>query len=140
MLGEDSAPEDDPSRADPERSLFRREALENLLSGQQRQGELLRISPDWIRWTYWILVAFFLLSLLFLLLGRVSEFAEGPAVVTIEGRIELTAMTAGTVTSVEVQTGQPVISGQPLVRFYVAQEDADLDRIRREFELQLVTT
>jgi len=118
--------------------VFRREALEHQLQGHRREGEPLRISPAWTRWVYWLLLAVFAAGLLFALLGRLYEYAEGPAVVRVEGRAELTALAAGTVTAVQVQPGQGVDAGQVLMRFYDAQEGAELERIGREFELQLV--
>ncbi|MGH9869342.1 MAG: efflux RND transporter periplasmic adaptor subunit [Candidatus Polarisedimenticolia bacterium] len=124
---------------EPYLDVFRREALENLVQGRQRQGEPLRISPAWTGWTYWVLVAFFVIAVLFLLVGRIGEYAEGPAVVKIEGRREITAVTGGTVTSVDVQPGETVGAGQPMVRLYDRQESAELERTRREFELLLVS-
>jgi membrane fusion protein, multidrug efflux system len=113
---------------EPYPELFRREALENLVQGHQRQGEPLWISPAWTRWTYWVLIAFFVIAGFFLLVGRVGEYAEGPAVVKIEGRTEITAMTGGTVTSVDVQTGETVGAGQPMVRLYDPQAEAGLEQ------------
>ncbi len=118
--------------------LFRAEALQSLLDGPARHGELLRISPAWTRWTYDLLVVVFVAAVLFSLFARVSEYAEGPAVVRIEGRVDLSAATGGTVTEVDVEPGTPVDAGRVLVRFYHAQEGAELDRIVEEFELQLV--
>jgi multidrug efflux pump subunit AcrA (membrane-fusion protein) len=129
---------DSPGPREQSQDLYRREALESLSQSEQRKGELLRISPAWTRWTYWVLLGFALAAVLFLLLGTVSEYAEGPAVVRVEGRNELTAMTGGTVSSVEVASGEEVVPGQALVRFYDASESAELDRIRGAFELQLV--
>jgi membrane fusion protein (multidrug efflux system) len=115
MPGRDGKPIDAvaPQKRSPD--LFRREALENLVRGGAREGEPLRISPAWTRWTYWVLIAFFVMAGLYLLLGRIGEYAEGPAVVKIEGRREITAMTGGTVTSLDVQPGETVGVGQPMV-------------------------
>jgi multidrug efflux pump subunit AcrA (membrane-fusion protein) len=138
MPGQDGKSFEPVASQEPYPDLFRREALETLVQGRQRQGEPLRISPAWTRWTYWVLIAFFVIAGPFLLVARIGEYAEGPAVVKIEGRTEITATTGGTVTSVDVQPGETVGTGQPLVRLYDRQESAELERTRREFELLLV--
>jgi membrane fusion protein (multidrug efflux system) len=79
-------------------------------------------------------------AIAYLAVGTLSEYATGPAVVRVEGRIDLTATAAGTVASLEAQPGQRVEASQLLVRFYDASESAELDRINREFEMQLVKT
>jgi membrane fusion protein (multidrug efflux system) len=70
--------------------------------------------------------------------GRVSEYATGPAVVRVDGRRDVTAKMAATVASVMVRPGEHVTAGQPLVQFHVDEESAELDRIRHEFDLQLI--
>ncbi len=128
---------DATSAQDPS-GVYRKEALDHRLRRHRREGEPLRISPSWTRWVYWLLIGLFAAGLLFAVFGRLHQYAEGPAVVHLEGRAELTALAAGTVTVVEVQPAQAVGAGDVLARFYDAQEGADLERIRREFELQLV--
>ena len=39
--------------ADPS-SLFREEALKHW-AGHHQEGEILRLSPAWTRWAYWVL-------------------------------------------------------------------------------------
>lgn len=134
----EGAPRATAAEQGPSADIFRKEALEHHLQGHRREGDLLRISPAWTRWAYWLLVAVFAMGALFVLFGRLYEYAQGPAVVRVEGRTELTALAAGTVTSVEVQPGQAVAARQVLVRFYDSQEGAELDRIQSEFNLQLV--
>lgn len=118
-------------------SLFRKEAL-RYAEGGQAHGDVLRLSPTWARWTYWLLVAAFAVGAGYSVFGRVYEYASGPAVVWTKGRIVITATVGGTVSSIEVQSGQRVGAGALLVRFYSAREAAELDRIRREFDLQLI--
>jgi hypothetical protein len=72
--------------------LFRQEALQTHARGEHRQGELLRISPSWTRWTFWLLLGFASLAAIYLSLGSISEYAEGPAVVQVEGGKDLFAI------------------------------------------------
>ncbi|ADO71065.1 efflux RND transporter periplasmic adaptor subunit [Stigmatella aurantiaca] len=117
--------------------IFREEALRHH-EGAQQEGELLRIAPEWTRWTYWVLLALLLSTLAYSALGTLPEYASGPAVVEVEGRSNLSVDTPGLVASVKVKTGQRVEAGQPLVTFLAQGETASLDRIQREFELQLL--
>jgi membrane fusion protein (multidrug efflux system) len=71
-------------------------------------------------------------------LGTVHEYASGPAIIRVEGRAELTARAAGTVSSVNVQPGQRVTADQVLVTFYTGGEVSALERVEQEFELQLI--
>src|SRR6185369_2324079 len=107
--------------------IFREEALNYYISGNEGQGDLLRISPKWIAWSYWLLLAVLVSGLLYTVLGTLNEYAIGPAVVRVEGKIDLTAISSGTVVSIEVQPGQRIEANQLLVRFYDAQEVAELD-------------
>lgn len=116
---------------------FRASAVQNIEQGRQ-EGELLMLSPSWTRWTYWLLVALFLSALAFSIFGTLHEYASGPAVVWVTGRSDVTATVAGTVGSIEVQPGQRVEAGAVLARFYSAREEAELARLQREFDLQLV--
>jgi membrane fusion protein (multidrug efflux system) len=117
--------------------IFREEALRHH-EGSKDEGDVLRISPAWTRWTYWLLLALLAAGLLYSVLGRLPEYASGPAVVEVEGRSDLSVDTPGLVASVEVEPGQRVEAGQPLVSFLSRDETASLERIQREFELQLV--
>jgi membrane fusion protein (multidrug efflux system) len=121
----------------PQNPLFRQQALQHH-AGQHHEGQLLRLSPSWTRWTFWLLVALFVAAGLYGGLGRVHEYATGPAVVRVDGRVDLTAKLPGTVATVEVQPGQRVAVGQPLVQFYDDAENAELERVRKEFDLQLL--
>ncbi|HEX9945530.1 MAG TPA: GAF domain-containing protein [Thermoanaerobaculia bacterium] len=122
----------------PAAALFREEAVEHHQVGLRSEGDVLRVDPGWMRWTYRLLVAALVAGLLFSLLARVREYAAGPAVVRLGGRTDLTATGEGTVTQVDVAPGQRVEPGRLLVRFYGAREAAELARLDREFELQLI--
>jgi membrane fusion protein (multidrug efflux system) len=130
-------PEPASQAAPPASRIYRQEALQEHASSRV-EGEVLRISPAWTRWAYWLLVVLLGVALVFSCLGTVFEYASGPAVMHVEGKIEVTVDTAGLVTSVEVEPGQPVTAGQVLARLHAQDENTALERINREFELQLV--
>lgn len=117
--------------------IFREEALRHH-EGSRDEGDVLRVSPKWTRWTYQVLLALLVAAALYSVLGTIPEYASGPAVVKVEGRSDLATETPGLVASVDVQPGQRVEAGQPLVSFLSQEETASLERIQREFELQLV--
>lgn len=118
--------------------LFRDKAVEHHQDGLRGEGDLLRADPTWIRWSYRLLVAVVVVGILFSLLARIREYASGPAVVRMGGRTDVTATSDGTVSEVVVRPGQRVEAGHLLIRFHGAREAADLARIEREFELQLI--
>jgi membrane fusion protein (multidrug efflux system) len=117
--------------------IFRREALD-YYAGAQEHGDVLRLSPSWTRWAFWLLLAVVGFYGAFGVFGWISEYASGPAVVRAESRVEVTALSAGRVTSVEVQPGQRVKEGQILVRFFAGMEQASLERFNHEFEAHLI--
>ncbi len=125
---------------EPASNLFRKEALDYHQGSAEAGGSVLRLSPAWLRWSYWLLVVIAIAGAIFATVGTVHEYAEGAAVVRVVGRTDLTVKVAGTVASVEVAPGQQVAPGTVLVRFYTAQEAGELDRINKEFELQLIKT
>ncbi|HLK99988.1 MAG TPA: efflux RND transporter periplasmic adaptor subunit [Myxococcaceae bacterium] len=117
--------------------IFREEALRHH-EGSQQDGDVLRISPSWTRWTYWELLALLLAALGYSLLGTLPEYASGPAVVKVEGQSHLTVDAPGIVASVAVRPGQRVEADTALVSFRSQEETVSLERIQREFELQLI--
>ncbi len=122
----------------PAERLFRPEALAASQSEQQGEGDPLRISPDWLRWVYPLVLAVVAAGLLYGLLGTVREYASGPAVVRMGGRTELRANAAGAITAIAVRPGDRVAAEQLLIRFYGAEEIAELDRINTELKQQLI--
>lgn len=128
-----SEPNSSPFRSSP----FRQEALD-YHAGAERGGALLRLSPGWARGSYWLLLATVCATAVYGIFGRLYDYAGGPAVIRVEGRVDLTARIAGTVASVAVQPGQRVSEGQPLVQFFMDEEHAERERLQREFELQLL--
>src|SRR5207245_7200521 len=122
---------------DGRQALFRREAIEHRGQAGAR-GSLLRMSPAWTRYSYWLIVLVVAAAAVYAALGTIHEYAMGPALIRAEGRREVTARAAGTVAAVAVQPGQRVVAGELLMRFHDVEEAAELDRLDREFELQLV--
>src|SRR5919201_1448518 len=94
-------------------TLYRAEAVEHHAKSRER-GHILRITPSWMRWTYWLVLGLIALTFTFASLAKVSEYAIGPAIVRVEPRTEVTATVAGTVESVEAQPGQRVRTGDVL--------------------------
>jgi multidrug resistance efflux pump len=121
----------------PSSSPFRQEALD-YHAGDRTGGALLRLSPGWSRWSYWLLLAAFFAGSVYVIFGRLYDYAAGPAVIRVDGRIDLTAKVAGTVASVTAQPGQRVAEGEPMVQFFMEEEHAERDRLDKEFELQLL--
>lgn len=117
--------------------VYREEALEHYSTGA-REGDWLRLSPRWTTATFWLLVTLVAAFLVYAMASTVDEHSAGPAVVRLTGRTEVTSSQAGLVTSVEVRPRDHVAAGDVLVRFQSAREDAELARIEREWEMQLV--
>ena len=119
-------------------ALFREQALRIHQEGMRIEGDLLRADPRWMQHTYRLLLGVLVATLLFSVLGTVHEYASGPAVVRLGGRTEVRATAPGTVSEVAVARGERVAPGQVLIRLHGTQEAAELERIEREIELQLI--
>jgi len=117
--------------------IFRPEAIEHHAGGEEG-GDVLRFDRAWPRVVYKILIAAAVCAFLFISLFNVDEYATGPAVVRVDGRRMITATTPATVEGVEVKPGQLVDVGTVLVRMYNTDENNELIRATREFDLQLV--
>jgi len=89
------------------------------------------------RWGFALLCGGAIAALAFLTLGRLNEYASGPAFVQLEGRTALSSSVTGLVTKVEVKPGDRVAAGDVLVRFSAADEVAELRAASAEFENQL---
>lgn len=116
--------------------LFRPEAIEHQRARDER-AELIVLDPGATRWGFGLLCAGMLALLAFVALGRLSEYASGPAFVQLDGRTTLTASGAGLVTAVAVKPGDHVEAGAELVRFHASEELAELQATHKEFESQL---
>jgi membrane fusion protein (multidrug efflux system) len=121
--------------ATPKR-LFRDEAIEH----QRARGlhaEMLQLDPGATRLGFKLICAAVLVLIVFLVLGRLNEYASGPAFIQLEGRTALSASVIGLVTKVEVKPGDRVEEGDVLVRFHASDEDAELRATSEEIENQL---
>jgi membrane fusion protein (multidrug efflux system) len=119
-------------------SIFRKEALEYHQHYRRQEGDVLRLAPEWTQWSYWVLVAMLVVGALICVVGSVSEYASGPALVRVERRTDVTTPTSGVVATVEVQPGQFVQAGQTLVTLQSEEEHNTLVRTEHELELLLV--
>jgi biotin carboxyl carrier protein len=122
-------------RAQRER-LFRAEPLRAHAAPGQR-GDVVRVSPGWIRWAYWLLVVLMGASLVYLVVGEVDQYSTGPAIVRVHERTELAAQSSGPLLAVLVSAGQHVEAGTPLARLDDTALQAELRRVRRELDTQL---
>jgi membrane fusion protein (multidrug efflux system) len=103
-----------------------------------REGAPLALSPVWLSRSYWLLLAGTVAALLFAGIAHVGDYARGPAVVRVDGRLDLGSATGGIVLAVDVEPGTAVVAGQTLVRFHAEPERRELEQLDREFELKLV--
>jgi multidrug resistance efflux pump len=117
--------------------LFRAEAVE-AVEQAARAGAPLRLTPRWIAATYWLVAGVVAAGLLYAAVARVGEYAHGPAVVRVDGRLDLTTAAGGVVMAVDVAAGERVGAGEVLVRFHTESERQELAHLEREFELKLV--
>jgi membrane fusion protein (multidrug efflux system) len=124
--------------SDRSTELFRAEALSHHYRADRDSGDVLRISPAWIPAAYWLLLAVIAAAAVYGTFGTLTEYATGPAVVRVEGRTHVTAPAASTVATVDVEPGQRVEAGGVLVTLYLADRAAELERLNREFDLQMI--
>lgn len=117
--------------------LFRREALHHHVAQNTTKADILHVDPAATAWGFRLCVAGLVVVLAFLVLGRLNEYASGPAVVWLEGRSTLTAHEAAYVSKVDVLPGTRVRQGDVLVQFYSSSEAAELNAATREFDDQL---
>jgi multidrug resistance efflux pump len=117
--------------------IFRQQAVE-ALEQPPAEGALLDLTPRWINRSYRVVVAAVLAGVLFSLVAPVGDYARGPAVVRVDGRLDLGTVTGGLVMDVDVRSGQQVRPGQTLVRLHTEHEQQELAHLDREFELKLV--
>jgi membrane fusion protein (multidrug efflux system) len=116
--------------------LFRPEAIEHQRA-RGLQAELVVLDASATAWGFRLLCAGMLTLIAFVSLGRVSEYATGPAFVMLDGRTPLAADSAGLVSSVAVKPGDRVAAGDALVQFNAAEELSELQAAIREFDSQL---
>lgn len=117
--------------------LFREEAVEAHARGFAEKGKLLRTEPGWSKWTWRTLVSGFLAAVLFSIFFRMHDYASGSAVVQVGRRVDVTSHLSAPVISVQVEPGQEVAAGQPLVLLYGAPEASEMETLEREFEQRM---
>ena len=116
--------------------IFRRESLQAHAAPGNR-GDVVRVSPHWIRWAYWVLVVLAVLSALYLVVGEVEQYSTGTAIVRVHDRTEVAAQSAGPLIAVDVVAGQHVEANATLARLDDTELQAELTRVRRELDAQL---
>jgi len=121
-----------------ESTIFRQEALEFQSRGRVAKSDVLRISPQGTNWAYWLLIGLFLASCVYVVFGRIDEYATGTGVIRETGRSIVTAITGGTIHDIAVQPGQTLEAGQPLLHFDDFQERIELERLHKDFNSQQV--
>jgi multidrug efflux pump subunit AcrA (membrane-fusion protein) len=117
-------------------AIFRSEALDSHSRGFVAHDDVLHISSAWTKWSYWLLIALFMLALVYGLVGRVDEYATGVGVVRDEGRSVVTAANSGTIRRIAIRPGQRIYPKQPLVYLDDSQERIELERLRNDFNAQ----
>ena len=117
-------------------TIFREEALEAYTT-RHHHGDIIRVSPRWSDWAYWVIVAFVAVSVGFAAMANMARYSTGPAVVRVANRAAVTAHMSATVVAVEVTSGQRIQAGQRLARFYDAEQKATVELLDHEFATQL---
>ncbi|HET9626750.1 MAG TPA: HlyD family efflux transporter periplasmic adaptor subunit [Kofleriaceae bacterium] len=117
--------------------MFRQEAIMHLVRRGQR-GDVVRVHPGWVRAAYWLVLAALAAAAVYVVVARVHQYSEGPAVIRFTGRSELLAHEAGTIGSLDAVRGQHVERGQVLARLHDAEQVAQLRSLDTEFESKLV--
>lgn len=117
--------------------LFRQEAIMSLVRRGAR-GDVVRVHPGWVRAAYWLVLASLAGAVAFAALAKVHDYTSGAAIIRFTGRSDVVAFEPGTVTALEVQRGQVVTEGQPLVRLHDAEQLVRLRGLETELERKLV--
>lgn len=117
-------------RAEHERraGVFRAEAVDAYVR-RGRQGDVVRVSPSWIRWAYWLLVGLAVAGVVYLCFGRVEHYSTGTGLIRLHDRAEVVAPRNGAIVSVEVESGDLVRANEVLARLDDTQVRAPADGI-----------
>jgi membrane fusion protein (multidrug efflux system) len=126
------------SRGTDDGEMFRQEAIVNLVR-RGHHGDVVRVHPGWVRGAYWAVLASLIGAVAYAALARIHQYAEGPAVVRITGRTEVTANDGGTITALGVAPGQTVTAGQALAQLHDTEQAGRLRGLEAEFERKLVS-
>jgi len=117
--------------------IFRHEAIQNLIK-RGSSGDVVRVHPRWINAAFWVVVLAVGSSVGFAAVARVHQYAQGPSVVRVTGRTDVIAYDGGSVTGIEVSTGQAVVEGQILIRLHDNEQANQMRGLDSEFERKLV--
>jgi multidrug resistance efflux pump len=115
--------------------LFREEAIE--AQALPRWGDIVRVSPSWVSWAYWVLVALIIASGMYVSIGTVATYSAGPAVIRSTSRGDVVARSPGVITEVMVEAGATVAPGDPIARLDDADARGAVARLERELQAQL---
>jgi biotin carboxyl carrier protein len=118
-------------------SLYRGEALE-AHRNRGHEGQLVNLTPGWVRRAYPMLVLALLIALGFAIFVRVPTYSTGTAVVMFEGSTSVTATLGGTVDKVFVKENEAVKKGDPLVRLNTPDEAAQFTAAETEWRDQQI--
>jgi biotin carboxyl carrier protein len=116
-------------------ALFRREAVD--ARAERRWGDVVRVSPSWIRWAYRGVVLVLAAAALLFVLGRVPTYARGPAVIRMQAREEVAARTAGNVAALSAPAGTRVSAGDLLARLDDEAQNAEVAQLEAELDARL---
>jgi membrane fusion protein len=109
----------------PQRALFRQEALE-FQRDHRQWGEVATLQPLSTKVTVWAIAAFVVLGIIFLFLAPYARKETVPGyLMPGAGTARIYAPQPGIVSAVQVQEGQDVEEGQPLLSVTTAQVAAD---------------
>jgi membrane fusion protein (multidrug efflux system) len=122
--------------SEPARALFRAQALAFQRGGGVR-GDVLHITPALLSVVYWLVLAGVACAVSFLCTAQVTDYAQGPALVLLDGRHDVTATRAGVVDEVVTHIGARVREGDVLLRLSGESEVAELAAVERELSDQL---
>ena len=113
-------------------SLYRGEALE-AHRNRGAEGMAIELSPGWVRRTYPILVIGIVVAIIFSIFIHVPTYSTGRGIIVFKGaRVQL--KTAGVIDKVYVTAGQKVKAGTPLFKLNTEEEQANHDRLQKEYE------
>lgn len=107
--------------------LYREEALDHQAKAVLAEGDVLPFSPFWERWAFGTVALLLLAGILYAALGRIGEYAQGPAIIQSDLATRVTAHRSGVVEAVLALAGQKVEQGEVLFR--IASQD-QTDRLR----------
>ncbi|WP_163864499.1 efflux RND transporter periplasmic adaptor subunit [Myxococcus eversor] len=122
--------------SDSPRQIFRQEALDHY-NRSEIQGSVLRLTPGWVRATFWAIMVQALVFAIVLGVVAVHDHARGPLLLRIKGQEDVTTTMPGRVSRILVSRGEWVSPGQSLVEFYSGDEEAQREQTLQEFRSRL---